>query len=58
MQAFVGREHELGVLHTLLAQARADGARVALVRGAPGIGKTALVRTFLRRSRRPDPRHG
>ena len=48
-QAFVGREHELGVLHTLLAQARADGARVALVRGAPGIGKTALVRTFLRR---------
>ena len=48
-EAFVGREHELGVLDALLAQVRADGARVALVRGAPGIGKTALVRTFLRR---------
>ena len=48
-EAFVGREHELGVLDALLAQARAEGARVALVRGAPGIGKTALVRAFLSR---------
>jgi hypothetical protein len=47
-QVFVGREHELGVLHTLLAQWRTDGARVALIRGAPGVGKTALVRAFLR----------
>ena len=47
-KAFVGREHELGVLHALLAQVRTDGARVALVRGAPGIGKTALVDAFLR----------
>ena len=47
-EVFVGREHELGVLDTLLAQARTDGARVALIRGAPGIGKTALVRAFLR----------
>ena len=43
-EAFVGREHELGVLDALLAQVRTDGARVALIRGAPGIGKTALVR--------------
>ena len=46
-EAFVGREHELGVLDTLLAQVCTDGARIALVRGAPGIGKTALVRRFL-----------
>src|SRR3954447_2218599 len=46
-EAFVGREHELGVLDTLLAQVRTDGARIALVRGASGIGKTALVRRFL-----------
>jgi DNA-binding CsgD family transcriptional regulator len=47
-RAFLGREHELGVLHALLAQVRADGARVALIRGAPGIGKTALIDAFLR----------
>ncbi len=47
-KAFVGRGHELGVLHALLAQVRADGARVALVRGEPGTGKTALVDAFLR----------
>ena len=46
-EAFVGREHELGVLDTLLAQVCTDGARIALVRGAPGVGKTALVRRFL-----------
>ena len=37
---FVGREHELGVLDALLAQASVDGARLALIRGAQGIGKT------------------
>jgi DNA-binding CsgD family transcriptional regulator len=47
-QVFVGREHELGVLQTLLAQVRTDGARVALIRGAPGTGKTALIGAFLR----------
>ena len=47
-RAFVGREHELGVLHALLAEVQADGARVALVRGASGTGKTALVERFLR----------
>jgi DNA-binding CsgD family transcriptional regulator len=46
---FVGREPELGVLAALLAQVRTNGARVTLIRGAAGIGKTALVREFLRR---------
>ena len=46
---FVGREPELAVLDALLAQVRTDGARVVLIRGGPGIGKTALVREFLRR---------
>ena len=53
-QVFVGREHELGVLHALLMQVRTGGARVALLRGVPGIGKTALVRAFLR----DHPDHG
>ena len=46
---FVGREPELAVLDALLAQVRTDGARVVLIRGMVGIGKTALVREFLRR---------
>jgi DNA-binding CsgD family transcriptional regulator len=48
---FVGREPELSTLDTLLAHVRTDGARVALIRGAAGIGKTALIREFLRRHR-------
>ena len=48
---FVGREPELAVLGALLAQVRTHGARVALIRGTVGIGKTALVREFLRRQR-------
>jgi DNA-binding CsgD family transcriptional regulator len=46
---FVGREHELSVLDAVLDQVRALGARVVLVQGAAGIGKTALVRRFLAR---------
>ena len=48
---FVGREPELAVLDASLAQVRARGARVVLIRGTVGIGKTALVREFLRRQR-------
>ena len=48
-EVFVGREHELDVLDALLAEVCARGAGVALVRGAAGIGKTALVRAFVRR---------
>ena len=46
---FVGREPELAVLDALLGQVRTEGARVVLIRGMVGIGKTALVREFLRR---------
>ncbi|HSK00425.1 MAG TPA: serine/threonine-protein kinase, partial [Kofleriaceae bacterium] len=45
--AFVGRAGELAALRCALADARAGGVAV-LVRGAGGIGKTALVRRFLR----------
>jgi tRNA A-37 threonylcarbamoyl transferase component Bud32 len=45
--SFVGRDRELGELRTALADARRRGVAV-LVRGRSGIGKTALVRAFLR----------
>ena len=48
---FVGRERELALLDAQLAQVRTSGARVVLIRGIAGIGKTALVREFLRRQR-------
>ena len=47
---FVGREAELSDLETLLGEVRAGGgARAAIVRGESGVGKSALVRTFLER---------
>jgi tetratricopeptide (TPR) repeat protein/tRNA A-37 threonylcarbamoyl transferase component Bud32 len=45
--AFVGRDRELATLTGALADARARGTCV-MVRGRSGIGKTALVRAFLR----------
>ena len=38
-----GREQQCGVLDELLADARAGRSRVLVVRGEPGIGKTALL---------------
>jgi class 3 adenylate cyclase/tetratricopeptide (TPR) repeat protein len=38
----VGREHELGLLRELLHQASTGAARLALLSGEPGIGKTRL----------------
>jgi DNA-binding CsgD family transcriptional regulator len=38
-----GRSRELGVLASLLDVIRAGGSRVLVVRGEPGIGKTALL---------------
>ena len=47
MSRFVGRTDELGWLRRLLGEAGNGQARVALLAGAPGIGKTRLVREFL-----------
>ena len=49
-EAFVGRSHELAVLSAALRQAATGDARLALVSGEPGIGKTALARSFARRA--------
>ena len=45
-EAFVGRSRELAVLSAALRQAAAGDARLALVSGEPGIGKTELARAF------------
>jgi serine/threonine protein kinase len=45
---FVGRESELDVLEAALGAVRVGGdARVLIVRGESGVGKSALVRAFL-----------
>jgi serine/threonine protein kinase/tetratricopeptide (TPR) repeat protein len=45
---FVGRERELDALEAALEAVRkGEGARVLIVRGESGVGKSALVRTFL-----------
>ena len=44
---FVGREAELTLLQTLLKKACAGQRQTVFVTGEPGIGKSALVRTFL-----------
>lgn len=43
----IGRADELSVLGGALADARAGRPRVVFVEGEPGIGKTALLRSFL-----------
>ena len=47
-EVFVGRSHELAVLSAALRQAATGDARLALVSGEPGIGKTELARAFAR----------
>src|SRR6266705_6402716 len=47
-EAFVGRSRELTVLAAALRQAATGDARLALVSGEPGIGKTELARAFAR----------
>src|SRR5262249_56445550 len=44
---FVGREDELAQLHQWWAQARQGRRQVGIIAGEPGIGKTALVDTFV-----------
>jgi eukaryotic-like serine/threonine-protein kinase len=50
--AFVGRFRELAALSEALDRAESGALVVCRVTGAPGIGKTALVREFLRRAAR------
>ena len=45
--AFVGRQHELGLLRTRLDESRGGEPRLVLVEGAAGVGKTALLRRLL-----------
>ena len=45
--AFVGREAELRLLRTVLADACRGGLRVAVISGEAGAGKTRLVERFL-----------
>jgi predicted ATPase len=45
---FVGRQHELSALEDALAQVRsAQSPRAVILRGEPGVGKSALVERFL-----------
>jgi tRNA A-37 threonylcarbamoyl transferase component Bud32/DNA-binding transcriptional ArsR family regulator len=44
---FVGRDEELRRLADAFIETRRERARSVLVRGAPGVGKTALIRHFL-----------
>ncbi len=47
-EAFVGRSRELTMLSAALRQAAVGDARLALISGEPGIGKTELARAFAR----------
>lgn len=47
-EEFVGRSRERSVLSAALDQAAAGDARLALISGEPGIGKTELARVFVR----------
>ena len=51
--ALVGRESELTHLHSLLAKAMQGERQFVFISGEAGIGKTALVDTFLSGVRRP-----
>jgi len=44
---FVGRDRELAALRAALADTRASGGVTVFVRGASGMGKSALIRHFL-----------
>ncbi|WP_026411334.1 AfsR/SARP family transcriptional regulator [Actinomadura oligospora] len=49
---FVGREEQLSALVTAAAEAAADGARIALVTGEAGLGKSTLLEHLGRRLER------
>src|SRR5438034_11815295 len=43
---FVGRQHELAIIWSQYQVVKTGSARVVLVRGEPGIGKTRLLDEF------------
>lgn len=45
---FVGRSEQLGLLHDSLRAARRGAPSFVVIEGEPGIGKTALLRQFVR----------
>ncbi|GGP14389.1 ATP-binding protein [Nonomuraea glycinis] len=49
---FVGRQEELAALVAAAAEAAADGARIALVTGEAGLGKSTLLERLGRRLER------
>ncbi|HSE98636.1 MAG TPA: protein kinase, partial [Blastocatellia bacterium] len=54
-ESFVGREPEIKELDGLLRQAIDGHGRIVFITGESGIGKTAIVNEFIRRSRRQYP---
>lgn len=52
----IGREQELATLDAYLADVSAGHGRTVLVAGEAGVGKTALLRAFIDRSRRAGVR--
>ena len=50
MQVLIGREAEIGRVERALETARRGGSDVLVLRGQPGIGKTALLRAAIERA--------
>ncbi|WP_175409895.1 helix-turn-helix transcriptional regulator [Streptomyces sp. TRM64462] len=55
---FVGREEELSALRASAQEVRTGRLRVVLVQGAPGVGKSALIRRWLAAESRTGRRDG
>ena len=56
---FVGREHELSKLCSVLEEGVEDAvAQTVLITGEPGLGKSRLLREFVKRARRDHPSLG
>lgn len=55
-ERFVGRRRQLAMLDEALQRVREGRAATVFVSGASGMGKTALVRSFLDRALTDDPR--
>jgi predicted ATPase len=49
-EALTGRRRECGVLDRLIEAVRAGESRALVVRGEPGVGKTALLRYIVERA--------